>query len=316
MSISSTGIYGVNSTIVTSDLYEDVEQLKTNLTTLTTSHLSVATNHDGRLDTLESDNTSNITRIGDLEIDVSSNITRISDLEIDVSSNITRIGDLEIDVSSNITRIGDLELDMYSNITRIGDLETDVSSNKVRLTDAEDQIFDVVHEPNKHEQEFFYYTPYPVPYDVLEAYSQLIHDKSLTLKDRFDLSANNDINSVVKVVQEILQDHEMKIVAIEFFNSLSEAKAAAQYVWAASKVLANKFGKKIIKKLFPNWSNLLKLDYTELTDITDKTLNEVIDELDNLNTIFKYENGTFNDKGGIKATGTRGKTLNQYIGGN
>jgi hypothetical protein len=32
MSISSTGIYGVNSTIVTSDLYEDVETLKSNLT--------------------------------------------------------------------------------------------------------------------------------------------------------------------------------------------------------------------------------------------------------------------------------------------
>ncbi len=161
------------------------------------------------------------------------------------------------------------------------------------------------------------------------------------MKDRFDLSANNDINSVVKIVQEILQDHEMKMVAIEFFNSLSEAKAVAQYLWAGSKVLANKFGKKIIQKLFPNWSNLLKLDYTELTDITDKTLNEVIDEFDNLNTIFKYENFTFNDKGGIKATdiyftpgidkihigstikdttngvtfsdGTTGKTLNQHL---
>ena len=313
MSISSTGIYGVNTTIVTSDLYEDIEQLKSNLTTLTTSHLSVATNHDGRLDILETDNTSNITRIGDLEVDVSSNTTRIDTLEDDNTSNIERLDTLELD-------------------------NTD---NKARLIDAEDQIFDVVHEPNKHEQELFYFTPYPVPYDVLEAYSQLIHDKSLTLKDRFDLSANNDINSVVKVVQEILQDHEMKIVAIEFFNSLSEAKAASQYVWAASKILANKFGKKIIKKLFPNWSNLLKLDYTELTDITDKTLNEVIDELDNLNTIFKYENNTFGDKGGIKATdiyftadinkihvgstitdtvdditfsdGTTGKTLNQYL---
>jgi hypothetical protein len=66
----------------------------------------------------------------------------------------------------------------------------------------------------------------------------------------------------------------MKIVAIEFFNSLSEAKATTQYSWSGSKELANKFGKKIIQKLFPNWSNLLKLDYTELTDITDKTLNE------------------------------------------
>ena len=59
MSINTTGLYGTSTTIVTSDLYEDVEQLKTNLTTLTTSHLSVATEHDGRLDVLETDNTSN-----------------------------------------------------------------------------------------------------------------------------------------------------------------------------------------------------------------------------------------------------------------
>jgi hypothetical protein len=320
MSISSTGIYGVNSTIVTSDLYEDVETLKSNLTTLTTSHLSVASNHDGRLDILEGDNTTNQSNIATLTTDNTTNKSNIA---------------------SNTTRIDTLEDDNTSNIERLDTLELDNTDNKARLTDAEDQIFDVVHAPNKHEQEFFYYTPYPVPYDVLEAYSQLIHDKSLTLKDRFDLSANNDINSVVKVVQEILQDHEMKIVAIEFFNTLSEAKAAAQFLWAGSKVLANKFGKKIIKKLFPNWSSLLKLDYTELTDITDKTLNEVIDELDNLTTIFKYENNTFGTKGGIKATdiyftadidkihvkstitdgvdditfsdGTTGKTLNKYL---
>jgi hypothetical protein len=36
--------------------------------------------------------------------------------------------------------------------------------------------------------------------------------------------------------------------------------------------------------------------------LTDKTLNELLDELDDLNTIFKYENGTFGDKDGIKAT--------------
>ena len=102
MTITSTGIYGTASTIVTSDLYEDVEQLKTNLTTLTTSHLSVTSDHDGRLDTLEIDVSSNITRIGDLEIDVSSNITWIGDLEIDVSSNITRIDALELDNTSNI----------------------------------------------------------------------------------------------------------------------------------------------------------------------------------------------------------------------
>jgi hypothetical protein len=69
MTITSTGIYGTSSTIVTSDLYEDIEQLKTNVTTLTASHLSVATNDDGRLDILEDDNTSNKDRLGDLKTD-------------------------------------------------------------------------------------------------------------------------------------------------------------------------------------------------------------------------------------------------------
>jgi hypothetical protein len=87
MTKTSTGIYGTSSTIVASDLYEDVEQLKTNVTTLTASHLFVATNHDGRLDILEDDNTSN-------KINISSNTTRIGDLGTDVTSNTTRLGDL------------------------------------------------------------------------------------------------------------------------------------------------------------------------------------------------------------------------------
>ena len=281
MSISSTGIYG------SSYLFEDVDQLKIDVTSLTGSHLSVTTEHDGRLDILETD--------------VTSNTTRIVELETDVSSNTARIVELETDVSSNTARIVELESDNTNNIDRLDTLEGHDSNHALRLDDLETQAFEVEHVPNKHEDDFFYFTPYPVPYDVLEAYSQLIHDKSLTLKDRFDAS-NNDIKAITEVIQEILQDHEMKIVAIEFFNSLSETKAAAKFLWASSKVLANKFGKKIITKLFPNWASLLKLDYTELTDITDKTLNEVIDELDNLNTIFKYENSTFADKAGIKAT--------------
>ena len=293
MTITSTGIYGTSSTIITSDLYEDVEQLKPNVTTLTASHLSVATNHDGRLDILEVDNTSNkinitcnTTRIGDLETDVTSNTVRIveletdntsnkdrlgdletdntsnkdrlGDLETDNTSNKDRLGDLETDVSSNTSRIVELETDVTSNTTRIGDLETDVSSNTsriveletdvtsnterivdledhdsnhaLRLTDLETQVFEVEHVANKHEDELLYFTPLPVPYAVLEAYSQIIHSKSLTLKDRFDLS-NNDIRAITEVIQEILQDHEMKIVALEFFNSLSEAKSTAKFLW-------------------------------------------------------------------------------------
>ena len=77
-----------------------------------------------------------------------------------------------------------------------------------------------------------------------------MHDKSLTLKDRFDLSGNNEIKAVVEVIQEILQDHEMKIVALEFFNSLSETKAAAKFLWATGKYLNNKFEKKLLKNCF------------------------------------------------------------------
>ena len=40
--INSSGIYGTSSTIITSDLYEEVEQLKTNVRTLTNSHVSTA----------------------------------------------------------------------------------------------------------------------------------------------------------------------------------------------------------------------------------------------------------------------------------
>jgi hypothetical protein len=48
--------------------------------------------------------------------------------------------------------------------------------------------------------------------------------------------------------------------------------------------------------------NLEKGSCYLLSDITDKTFNEGIDEFDNLNTILKYENSIFNDKAGIKAT--------------
>jgi hypothetical protein len=102
---------------------------------------------------------------------------------------------LETDNTTNKSEIATLETDNTDNIDRLDDLELDHTDNKSRLVDAEGQIFDVVHEPNKHEEEFFYFTPLPVPYDILEAYSQLIHIKSLTLKDLFD---ENQKQSILK----------------------------------------------------------------------------------------------------------------------
>ena len=47
--------------------------------------------------------------------------------------------------------------------------------------------------------------------------------------------------------------------------------------------------------------------YTELNDIADQTLEEVVNELDNFATISQYENSSINDKASIKAT-------NLYLG--
>jgi hypothetical protein len=123
MSISSTGIYGVNSTIVTSDLYEDVEQLKTNLTTLTTSHLSVASNHDGRLDILETDNTTNKSNITTLTTDNTTNKTNIT-------GNTSRISTLETDNTTNKTNIS-------THTTQIGSLQLYDTSFNLRLQTLE-----------------------------------------------------------------------------------------------------------------------------------------------------------------------------------
>ena len=156
MSINTTGLYGSNSVIINNDLFEDVETLKTDVITLTTSHLSVATEHDGRLDILETDNTSN---------------------EINISSNTTRIGDLETDVTSNTSRIVELETDVTSNTERIVDLEDHDSNHALRLDDVEGQIFNVVHEPNIHEDELLYYTPYPVPYLICRRWCICVTDQ-------------------------------------------------------------------------------------------------------------------------------------------
>ena len=46
------------------------------------------------------------------------------------------------------------------------------------------------------------------------------------------------------------------------------------------KVAANKFGKKVVLKLFPSLATKLGLDYQDMSDLTDKTLEEVVNQLD------------------------------------
>ena len=97
--ITSTGLYG------DSYLFEDVETLKTSIT-----------EHDSRIDILESDNTSN-------EQD-----TRIDILEVDNTSSKSRLGLLETDNTSSKSRLGLLETDNTLNKTNISTHTTQIES--------------------------------------------------------------------------------------------------------------------------------------------------------------------------------------------
>jgi len=85
MSKSSTGLYG-SATIVNSDLFSDVEVLKEQVTTLSTSYLTTTQDH-------HNDISQNRLDIPQNRQDTSSNLSKITD----ISNN--RIKDIEDDIT-------------------------------------------------------------------------------------------------------------------------------------------------------------------------------------------------------------------------
>ena len=84
MSISSTGLYG-SATIVNSDLFNDVEDLKEQVTTLSTSYLDTTREHREDISQNRFDISSNLSKIND----ISGN--KIPALESDISDNLTNV---------------------------------------------------------------------------------------------------------------------------------------------------------------------------------------------------------------------------------
>jgi len=125
MSISSTGLYG-SATIVNSDFFNDVESLKEQVTTLSTSFLDISQNRQDILQNLNKINDISGNRIPALESDISDNLIN------DISGN--KIPALESDISDNLSKINDLSnnrvKDIEDNIRVIEDDSTDTSSNK------------------------------------------------------------------------------------------------------------------------------------------------------------------------------------------
>ena len=111
MSISSTGLYGASATIVNTDLFDDVEKLKSDVNVFTTSYLGI------------------LADVSTNKVDISINLNKIND----ISNN--RIVDIEndvLDLSNN--RIKDIEndvLDISSNIIEIKSNLSSLTTNQI-----------------------------------------------------------------------------------------------------------------------------------------------------------------------------------------
>ena len=68
--------------------------------------------HDNKIDTNETNISSNLSKISDNETNISSNLSKISDNETNISSNLSKISDNETNISSNLSKISDNESDI------------------------------------------------------------------------------------------------------------------------------------------------------------------------------------------------------------
>jgi hypothetical protein len=90
MSISSTGLYG-SATIVNTDIFDDVQTLKEEMVTLSTSYLQTTQEHREDISQNRLDISSNLSKINDLSDN------RIVSIEKDLSNN--RIVSIEQDIT-------------------------------------------------------------------------------------------------------------------------------------------------------------------------------------------------------------------------
>jgi hypothetical protein len=116
MSISSTGLYG-SASIVNSDVFNDVESLKEQVTTLSTSYLDTTREH--RID------------ISQNRLDISQNRLNISQNRLDISQNTLDISQNRLDISQNRLDISQNTLDISQNRQDKSQNRFDISQNRL-----------------------------------------------------------------------------------------------------------------------------------------------------------------------------------------
>ena len=135
MSISSTGLYG-STTIVNTDLFDDVEALKEEVTTLSTSYLITTNEHRIDISKNRQDISSSLSKINDIS---NNRIVAIEQDITDISNN--RITDIEQDITvisnNRIVAIEEYIIDLSANVT-------DLSDNRIKDIEDAAEIANVI----------------------------------------------------------------------------------------------------------------------------------------------------------------------------
>jgi hypothetical protein len=128
MSISSTGLYG-SATIVNSDLFNDVENLKEQVTTLSSSYLTTTNEHRIDISQNRFDISQNRFDISQNRFDISQNTFDISQNRFDISQNTFDISQNKFDISQNRFDISQNRFDISQNTFDISQNKFDISQN-------------------------------------------------------------------------------------------------------------------------------------------------------------------------------------------
>lgn len=272
---SASGITINDDTLQDATLSQDGLMSKELVLKLKEAH-DYGTDHESRVYTLESDNTSNKSRIGQLEAhdsdheeristlenndedhearmvsletDNTSNKSRISQLEGHDLSHATRLSALETASESYGTRIGTLETHDTSYASRIGVLETDNTSNKSRITSLETD-----NTSNK---------------DRLDSLEEDSEDYGARIAP---LEADNDSNKGrLDALEDSNSDHEERIASLETDNTSNKSRLTSL------EEDSEDYGPRISSLEADNTDNKSRISSLEEDDLSN------IERLDNL----------------------------------
>ena len=107
--------------------------------------------YDNKIDTNETNISTNLSKIDDNETNISTNLSKINNNETNIltnlskinnneTTNLSKIDDNETNISTNLSKINNNETNISSNLSKIDDNETNISTNLSKIDDNENNI--------------------------------------------------------------------------------------------------------------------------------------------------------------------------------